>query len=63
LKKYYRPNCELLEPLEEKIAKTIEKIAQQQGYSLVISKGGIANTVLYGDKNVNLTYKVIDAIK
>jgi outer membrane protein len=55
--------AELLKPLEEKIAKTIEKIAQQQGYSLVISKGGIANTVLYGDKNVNLTYKVIDAIK
>jgi len=55
--------AELLKPLEEKIAKTIEKIAQQQGYSLVISKGGIANTVLYGDKNVNLTYKVIDAIR
>lgn len=55
--------AELLKPLEEKIAKTIEKIAQQQGYSLVISKGGIANMVLYGDKSVNLTYKVIDAIK
>ncbi|MCS7012105.1 MAG: OmpH family outer membrane protein [Chloroherpetonaceae bacterium] len=55
--------AELLKPVEEKIAKTIEKVAQQQGYTLVISKGGIANPVLYGDKSVNLTYKVIDAIK
>jgi outer membrane protein len=55
--------AELLKPVEEKISKTIEKIAQQNGYSIILNKGGVANTVLYGDKSNNLTYKLIDALK
>jgi outer membrane protein len=55
--------AELLKPVEEKISKTIEKIAQAQGYSIILNKGGVANTVLYGDKSNNLTFKLIDALK
>jgi Skp family chaperone for outer membrane proteins len=41
--------------------KTIEKVAQEKGYSLVIEKGG--QNVLYAQKDADLTDDVIKAFE
>jgi outer membrane protein len=54
---------ELLKPLETKVIAAIEKVAKSNGYAIVLSRGGVANPVLYGDKSNDLTFKVMDAVK
>ncbi len=48
-----------LAPIREKILKTIETVAKEEGFSFVLDKVN----VLYGDAKVDLTYKVLDRLK
>lgn len=51
-----------LAPIRDKILKSIEDVAKEEGFSFVFDK---ANDVilLYADAKFNLTYKVIDRLK
>lgn len=48
-----------LAPIREKILKTIEVVAKEEGFSFVMDRSNI----LYGDAKVDLTYKVLDRLK
>lgn len=52
---------ELVEPILDKMRKTIEKVAQEKGFSLVIEKG--AQNVLFAQKDADLTDDVIKAFE
>lgn len=52
---------DLVEPILEKMRKTIEKVAQAKGYTLVLEKGG--QNVLYAQKEADLTDEVIQAFE
>lgn len=58
-----RKQAELLKPIRDKAVKAIEKVAQKEGYTMVLDKGGVVNIVLYGDKGNDLTFKVLDELK
>ncbi|NTU50757.1 MAG: OmpH family outer membrane protein [Desulfobulbaceae bacterium] len=58
-----RKQVDLLKPIRDKAMKAIEKIAKQQGYTMVIEKGSVVNVVLYADKANDLTFKVLDELK
>lgn len=51
-----------LTPIRDKILKSIEEVAKEEGFSFVFDK---ANDVLllYADAKFNLTYKVLDKLK
>ncbi|MBI3578229.1 MAG: OmpH family outer membrane protein [Ignavibacteriales bacterium] len=48
-----------LAPIREKILKTIEGVAKEEGYTFVFDRAN----VLYADAKVDLTYKVLDRLK
>ncbi len=49
-------------PIREKVLKTIEAVAKEEGFSFVFDKIGDA-VLLYGDTKYDLTYKVLDRLK
>lgn len=48
-----------LAPIREKILRTIENVAKEEGYTFVFDRAN----VLYADAKVDLTYKVLDRLK
>lgn len=52
---------ELFKPVKEKITKTIELVAKELKYNFVLDKAGDA--VIYGDKDLDITFKVLDKLK
>lgn len=52
---------ELFKPVKEKIIKVIGDVAKELKYNLVLDKQG--ETVLYGDKEMDITFKVLDKLK
>ncbi len=53
--------AELFKPVKEKIIKVIEQVAKELKYNFVLDKAG--ETLLYGDKEMDLTFKVLDKLK
>lgn len=52
---------ELFKPVKEKITKTIEEIAKSMKINFVFDKAD--GTLLYGDKEFDITFKVLDKLK
>lgn len=52
---------ELFKPVKEKITKTIEEVAKTMKISFVFDKAD--GTLLYGDKEYDITFKVLDKLK
>ncbi|MBL0106845.1 MAG: OmpH family outer membrane protein [Ignavibacteria bacterium] len=52
---------ELFKPVKEKITKTIEEIAKTMKINFVFDKAD--GTLLYGDKEFDITFKVLDKLK
>lgn len=53
--------AELFKPLKDKITKTIEDVAKTMKISFVFDKAD--GTLLYGDKEYDITFKVLDKLK
>lgn len=52
---------ELFKPIKEKITQKIELVAKELKYNFVLDKAD--GTVLYGDKELDITFKVLDKLK
>jgi outer membrane protein len=52
---------ELFKPIKEKITKVIGDVAKELKYSLVLDKA--SDALLYGDKDIDITFKVLDKLK
>lgn len=52
---------ELFKPVKDKIIKVIGDVAKELKYNLVLDKQG--ETLLYGDKEMDITFKVLDKLK
>jgi len=50
-------------PIQERVMKTIEKVAKEDGFNYVFDKLEAATNLLYADAKFDLTYKVIDQLK
>jgi outer membrane protein len=50
-------------PIQERVMKTIEKVAKEDGFNYVFDKLEAATNLLYADPKFDLTYKVIDQLK
>ena len=53
--------AELFKPVKEKIIEVIGQVAKELKYNFVLDKAG--ETLLYGDKEMDLTFKVLDKLK
>jgi len=53
--------AELFKPVKEKITKTIEEVAKTLKINFVFDKAD--GTLLYGDKEYDITFKVLDKLK
>ncbi len=51
----------LFKPVREKITKAIEQLAKELKYNMVLDKASSA--VIYGDKDIDITFKVLDKLK
>ena len=54
---------ELFKPVKDKIIKAIEELSREQKYNFVFDKAEGVGVVLYGDKDLDLTFKVLDKLK
>jgi outer membrane protein len=52
---------ELFKPVKEKITKQIEEVAKELKYSMVLDKS--SDALIYGDKDIDITFKVLDKLK
>jgi outer membrane protein len=52
---------ELFKPVKEKITKEIEAIAKELKYNIVLDKS--SDALIYGDKEIDITFKVLDKLK
>ena len=50
-------------PIKEKVLKSIEAVAKDEGVQFVFDKNENINFLLYGDNKFDLTYKVLDKLK
>lgn len=53
--------AELFKPVREKITKAIEQLAKELKYNIVLDKA--SDAVIYGDKEIDITFKVLDKLK
>lgn len=53
--------AELFKPVKEKVTKTIEEVAKSMKINFVFDKAD--GTLLYGDKEFDITFKVLDKLK
>lgn len=51
-----------LTPIREKVLRSIEQVAKEDGFTFVFDKAG-DNLLLFADAKFDLTYKVIDRLK
>jgi outer membrane protein len=54
---------ELFKPVKDRIIKAIEDLSKEQKYNFVFDKAEGIGVVLYGDKDLDLTFKVLDKLK
>jgi outer membrane protein len=52
----------LLKPIEERVIAAIEQTAKAEGIAIVLNKGKVANSVVYANKQLDLTFKVLDRL-
>jgi outer membrane protein len=52
---------ELFKPVKEKITKAIEGLAKELKYNIVLDKA--SDALIYGDKEIDITFKVLDKLK
>ncbi|MCX7877933.1 MAG: OmpH family outer membrane protein [Ignavibacteria bacterium] len=53
--------AELFKPVREKITKAIEQLAKELKFNLVLDKA--SDALIYGDKEIDITFKVLDKLK
>ncbi len=56
-------NQKLMKPIIDKIKKTVEEVAKQEGVGLVLEKSDQLQTIWYAEPTMDLTYKVLDKMK
>jgi len=59
---FFQKQEQLLNPIKERILKTIEQIAKEEGYAFVLDKNADF-VVLFADDDYDLTYKVLDRMR
>ena len=52
---------ELFKPVKDKITRVIEQVAKELKYNYVLDKAG--DSLIYGDKELDITFKVLDKLK
>lgn len=57
----YDLQVELFKPVKEKITKAIEGLAKELKYNMVFDKA--SDGLIYGDKEIDITFKVLDKLK
>ena len=57
----YDQQVELFKPVKEKITKAIENLARELKYNMVLDKA--SDALIYGDKDIDITFKVLDKLK
>jgi outer membrane protein len=57
----YDNQVELFKPVKEKITRAIETLAKELKYNLVLDKA--SDALIYGDKDIDITFKVLDKLK
>ena len=60
-KQLYDTQVELFKPVKEKITKAIEALAKELKYNMVLDKA--SDALIYGDKEIDITFKVLDKLK
>lgn len=60
-KTLYDVQLELFKPVKEKITKSIEALAKELKYNIVLDKA--SDALIYGDKEIDITFKVLDKLK
>lgn len=60
-KQLYDIQVELFKPVKEKITKAIELLAKELKYNIVLDKA--SDALIYGDKEIDITFKVLDKLK
>jgi outer membrane protein len=60
-KTLYDVQVELFKPVKEKITKSIEALAKELKYNIVLDKA--SDALIYGDKDIDITFKVLDKLK
>ncbi|HMQ79320.1 MAG TPA: OmpH family outer membrane protein [Ignavibacteria bacterium] len=60
-KQLYDVQVELFKPVKEKITKSIETLAKELKYNIVLDKA--SDALIYGDKDIDITFKVLDKLK
>jgi outer membrane protein len=60
-KQLYDSQIELFKPVKEKITKSIEALAKELKYNMVFDKA--SDALIYGDKEIDITFKVLDKLK
>jgi outer membrane protein len=53
--------AELFKPVREKITRAIESLAKEMKYNIVLDKA--SDALIYGDKDIDITFKVLDKLK
>jgi outer membrane protein len=57
----YDLQVEMFKPVREKITKAIEALAKDLKYNIVLDKA--SDALIYGDKDIDITFKVLDKLK
>jgi len=57
----YDLQIEMFKPVREKITKAIEALAKDLKYNIVLDKA--SDALIYGDKEIDITFKVLDKLK
>ncbi|MBM2814540.1 MAG: ompH [Ignavibacteria bacterium] len=52
----------LLEPIQDKLLKTIREVAKEENISLVVDKSN-SSSVLYVEEKLDITFKILDRMK
>lgn len=60
-KMLYDEQVVLFKPVKEKITKAIETLAKELKYNVVLDKA--SDGLIYGDKDIDITFKVLDKLK
>jgi len=59
----YQKQEEFLKPVKDKVLKTIETVAKEEGMQFVFDKTEQAAILLYADSAYEITFKVLDKLK
>ena len=59
----YQKQVEFFKPIRDRVIKAIEDVAKKEGYTFVFDKTETVSTMVYGDSEFDITYKVLDLLK